>query len=73
MLCFMAGANSIFFGDKLLTIHNPEADADLQMLADAGLSTLPAADSDLPPQPVVMRQRAEEPQRERHASLPLAK
>jgi biotin synthase len=42
MLCFMAGANSIFFGDKLLTIANPEADADLQMLRDAGLQTLPA-------------------------------
>lgn len=72
MLCFMAGANSIFFGDKLLTIHNPEVDADMQMLADAGLSALPAEDSDLPPQPVVVRPR-EEQKRERHASLPLAK
>ena len=25
-LCFLAGANSIFYGDKLLTTGNPEAD-----------------------------------------------
>jgi biotin synthase len=30
-LCFMAGANSIFAGDKLLTTPNPEVDADKQM------------------------------------------
>lgn len=30
-LCFLAGANSIFAGDKLLTTPNPEADADKQM------------------------------------------
>jgi biotin synthase len=40
MLCFMAGANSIFYGEKLLTTKNPEADADLQLLADAGLKPL---------------------------------
>ena len=27
-LCFLAGANSIFFGTKLLTTPNPEADHD---------------------------------------------
>jgi biotin synthase len=37
MLCFLAGANSIFYGDRLLTTGNPEADADLRLLADAGL------------------------------------
>jgi len=42
MLCFMAGANSIFFGSKLLTVNNPEHDADLKLLQDAGLSSLPA-------------------------------
>jgi biotin synthase len=42
LLCFMAGANSIFFGDKLLTVGNPEHDADLALLRDAGLSALPA-------------------------------
>jgi biotin synthase len=43
VLCFMAGANSIFFGDKLLTVGNPEHSADLALLRDAGLSALPAA------------------------------
>jgi biotin synthase len=42
LLCFMAGANSIFFGDKLLTVGNPEHSADLELLRDAGLSPLPA-------------------------------
>ena len=36
-LCFLAGANSIFFGDKLLTTANPEADRDRQLLARLGL------------------------------------
>ena len=40
LLCFMAGANSIFFGDKLLTTGNPDHDADLELLRDAGLSPL---------------------------------
>lgn len=38
ILCFMAGANSIFYGDKLLTTGNPDTDEDLRMLADAGLT-----------------------------------
>jgi biotin synthase len=42
VLCFMAGANSIFYGSKLLTVGNPEHDADMQLLKDAGLSALPA-------------------------------
>jgi len=45
VLCFMAGANSIFFGSKLLTVGNPEHDADLKLLQDAGLSSMPAAES----------------------------
>ena len=32
-LCFFAGANSIFYGDKLLTAANPDKDADHQLLA----------------------------------------
>jgi len=40
LLCFMAGANSIFFGDKLLTTGNPAHDDDLAMLAAAGLKPL---------------------------------
>ena len=37
VLCFLAGANSIFFGEKLLTTGNPDTEADLALLADAGL------------------------------------
>ena len=39
-LCFLAGANSIFYGDKLLTTCNPEAEADRALLAKLGLKTL---------------------------------
>lgn len=44
LLCFMAGANSIFFGDKLLTTGNPDHDSDLQLLRAAGLSALEPGD-----------------------------
>jgi biotin synthase len=36
-LCFFAGANSIFYGDKLLTAKNPAADVDASLLRDLGL------------------------------------
>jgi len=36
-LCFMAGANSIFYGDKLLVTGNPDVEADVQLLAKLGL------------------------------------
>ena len=36
--CFFAGANSIFYGDKLLTAANPAADADVTLLRELGLS-----------------------------------
>lgn len=36
-LCFLAGANSIFCGDRLLTTGNPEADADNALFAKLGL------------------------------------
>jgi biotin synthase len=36
-LCFLAGANSIFYGDKLLTTGNPDTDADLQLMRRLGL------------------------------------
>ncbi len=37
-MCFMAGANSIFAGDKLLTTANPEFDADKEMFRTLGLT-----------------------------------
>lgn len=42
-LCFMAGANSIFYGDKLLVTGNPEADSDAKLLAKLGLASLKTA------------------------------
>ena len=36
-LCFLAGANSIFYGDKLLTTDNPEASQDMALLQKLGM------------------------------------
>ncbi|MHC4341516.1 MAG: biotin synthase BioB [Planctomycetota bacterium] len=36
-LCFLAGANSIFFGERLLTTPNPQIDLDLGLLRRLGL------------------------------------
>ena len=41
-LCFLAGANSIFFGEKLLTTGNPEAARDRELFARLGLRAAPA-------------------------------
>jgi biotin synthase len=37
ILCLQAGADSIFYGDLLLTTGNPDVEADRQLLADAGV------------------------------------
>jgi biotin synthase len=42
LLAIYAGANSIFYGDKLLTTPNPESDDDRALLRDAGLRAMPA-------------------------------
>jgi len=39
-LCFMAGANSIFYGERLLTTDNPDADADDKLFARLGLKSI---------------------------------
>lgn len=39
-LCFLAGANSIFYGDKLLTTGNPDADRDRGLLERLGMKTV---------------------------------
>jgi biotin synthase len=65
-LCFFAGANSIFYGEKLLTTENPDAANDRALLAKLGLQTLepdtalaaPAADPALPASPVMPAQPA---------------
>ena len=38
-LCFLAGANSIFYGEKLLTTPNPETDKDMALFDRLGLKT----------------------------------
>ena len=42
VLCFMAGANSIFYGDQLLTTGNPDVEADQALFRDAGLKPIEA-------------------------------
>jgi biotin synthase len=43
-LCFLAGANSIFYGDTLLTTSNPQAAADRALLARLGIHAEAAPD-----------------------------
>ncbi len=50
-LCFIAGANSIFLGDKLLTTPNPERSEDMQLLGRLGMHPL-AAQIPSPVEPV---------------------
>ena len=40
LMCMFAGANSIFFGDTLLTTPNPEEDADRALIREAGLEAM---------------------------------
>jgi biotin synthase len=52
-LCFLAGANSIFYGEKLLTTGNPDVARDralltrlgIEPLVPAGLAAAPAGES----------------------------
>lgn len=39
-LCFLAGANSIFTGEKLLTTPNPSVDKDMSLLGDLGMKAM---------------------------------
>ena len=41
LLCMLAGANSIFYGEKLLTTPNPDEEDDMALIRDAGLSAMP--------------------------------
>jgi biotin synthase len=40
-LCFLAGANSIFYGEKLLTTENPEEQQDRELFAKLGVTPEP--------------------------------
>jgi len=50
-LCFLAGANSIFYGDKLLTTGNPEATRDRALLEKLGMRPMGEDGPGLHPQP----------------------
>ena len=50
-LCFLAGANSIFYGDKLLTTGNPEAARDQALLEKLGMRPMGEDAPGLRPQP----------------------
>ena len=39
-LCFLAGANSVFYGEKLLTTPNPSADHDMELFARLGMQVM---------------------------------
>jgi biotin synthase len=39
-LCFLAGANSIFYGPKLLTTPNPDRDGDMRLMDSLGLTPM---------------------------------
>ena len=43
LLCLMGGANSIFYGEQLLTTPNPDTAFDQKLLRDAGLTALEPA------------------------------
>jgi biotin synthase len=46
-LCFFAGANSIFYGERLLTTGNPEVAADQALFARLGLRPMEAGREEL--------------------------
>lgn len=48
-LCFLAGANSIFYGDKLLTTPNPESDSDRALFEKLGLHAMECNTEGSPP------------------------
>lgn len=66
-LCFMAGAGSIFAGDKLLTTPNPEYNEDVEMFKILGLVSKEAfADGEQPisePDPIIEERKKKEAER----------
>lgn len=47
-LCFFAGANSVFYGDKLLTTPNPDTDQDQELFSKLGLHPMEAEQATTP-------------------------
>lgn len=66
LLCFMAGANSIFYGERLLTTGNPDVEEDRALLDAAGLVPL---DPYASPDPTVQATRERGPRA--RARLPM--
>ena len=66
-LCYFAGANSIFYGEKLLTTKNPRANEDMRLLEELGLvpqppnpgMDAPEADDERPLMPCVAEESAQ--------------
>jgi biotin synthase len=58
-LCFFAGANSIFYGERLLTAPNPEKNADVRLLRELGLE--PKSPDPAAPPPAADDARARHP------------
>jgi len=48
LLCFLAGANSIFSGEKLLTTPNPAPDEDSDLLRELGLKPMGSKETEQP-------------------------
>ena len=59
-LCFMAGANSIFYGDRLLTTDNPQADADRRLFERLDITMSACKPSSADELPVATNQEAVE-------------
>ena len=67
-LCYFAGANSIFYGDKLLTTVNPRANEDMKLLQELGLAPqspnpgmdAPGADTGRPLMPCIRSENEHE-------------
>jgi len=76
-LCFMAGASSLFAGDKLLTTPNPEFNEDMEMFRILGLTTKEAfADGDQPvskPDPINEEKKRKSEAREKELAEARAK
>jgi biotin synthase len=51
-LCFLAGANSIFYGEKLLTTGNPDTERDMALFTRLGLKPMPLIEQAASPGPL---------------------
>lgn len=64
-MCFMAGANSIFYGCKLLTTPNPETDTDMQLFKRLGINAEKTRDYSDEAHEAVLLEAVQEKQKEK--------